>query len=61
MVMNKHVLAYDGDNDHKFQHIVHSKSHNYLYKYYDGSIDQARNLILYRVLGYIMNEQHQNY
>jgi hypothetical protein len=36
MGVNKHVLAYDDDNDHKFQRIAHSKNRNYLYKYYDG-------------------------
>jgi hypothetical protein len=60
MVANKHVLAYDDDNDHKFRHIDHNKNHNYLYRYYDGLIVPARNLILYRGLEYIMNEQHQS-
>jgi hypothetical protein len=61
MVKNKHVLAYDDGNDHKFQRIDHNKTHNYLYKYYDGLSGLAHNLILYQDLVYIMNEQHQNY
>jgi hypothetical protein len=61
MVENKHVLAYDDGNDHKFQHIGRNKTHSYLYKYYGVLSDQAHNLILYQALEYIMNEQHQNY
>lgn len=50
MVMHKFGLACDGDTDHKFLHIDHSRILRYLYKKSDVWNDLAHNLILFPIL-----------